>query len=140
MPRRDLRGWNGCWQVRCTWVPGRHPQAIGLGLALALIDSRFSAPKLAILRDMRMATIGIALLILLPVVRAIMMLIVYLQHRDYLFSVFALLVLTIILLGFALGLEGRHSASHDAAMLRKSNSFLTAMPHIPSTAKSFFHT
>jgi len=76
-----------------TWLASA---AIGLGLALALLDSRFSAPKLAILRDMRIATIGIALLILLPVVRVVVMLIVYLRHRDYRFSAIALLVLTII--------------------------------------------
>ena len=33
-----------------TWLASA---AIGLGLALALLDSRFSAPKLAILRDVR---------------------------------------------------------------------------------------
>jgi len=89
-----------------TWLASA---AIGLGLALALLDSRFSAPKLAILRDMRIATIGIALLILLPVVRVVVMLIVYLRHRDYRFSAIALLVLTIILLGFTVGLAGsRH--------------------------------
>jgi hypothetical protein len=88
---------------------------------------------------MRIATIGIALLILLPVVRVIVMLIVYLRQRDYLFSVIALLVLTIILLGFAVGLAGRHSDTPTSpvqvrgetapqAILRKSNSFLTAIP------------
>src|SRR6267142_4741041 len=89
-----------------TWLASA---AIGLGLALALLDSLISAPRLAILRDMQIATIGIALLILLPVVRVIVMLIVYLRHRDYRFSAIALLVLTIILLGFAVGLAGRHS-------------------------------
>lgn len=133
-----------------TWLASA---AIALGLALALLHSRFSAPKLAILRDMRIATIGIALLILLPVFRVIVMLIVYLRHRDYRFSAIALLVLTIILLGFAVGLAGRHSdthisdagarrdcsASHNAmqAILRKSNSFLTAMPHTFHRQKFF---
>ena len=126
--------------------------AIGLGLALALLDSRFSAPKLAILRDVRVATVGIALLILLPVVRVIVMLIVYLRQRDYLFSAIALLVLTIILLGFAVGLAGRHSDTPASpvqvrgetapphtmqAILRKSNSFLTAMPHTFHRQKFF---
>ena len=124
-----------------TWLASA---AIGLGLALALIDSRFSAAKLTILRDMRIATVGIALLILLPVVRVIVMLIVYLRQRDYHLSAIALLVLTIILLGFAVGLAGRHSDTPTSpvqvrgetapphamlAILRKSNSFLTAMPH-----------
>jgi len=132
-----------------TWLASA---AIGLGLALALLDSRFSAPKLAILRDVRVATVGIALLILLPVVRVIVMLIVYLRQRDYLFSVIALLVLTIILLGFAVGLAGRHSDTPTSpvqvrgetappharqAILRKSNSFLTAMPHTFHRPKFF---
>ena len=82
---------------------------ISLGLGLALIDSRFSAPSLAILRDMRIVTIGIAMLILLPVVRVIVMLIVYFRQRDYRLAAIALLVLTIILLGFTVGLVGsRH--------------------------------
>ena len=82
---------------------------ISLGLGLALIDSRFSAPSLAILRDMRIVTIGIAMLILLPVVRVIVMLIVYFRQRDYRLAAIALLVLTIILLGFTVGLaESRH--------------------------------
>jgi len=128
-----------------TWLASA---AIGLGLALALLDSRFSAPKLAILRDVRVATVGIALLILLPVVRVIVMLIVYLRQRDYLFSAIALLVLTIILLGFAVGLAGRHSDTPTSpvqvrgetapqAILRKSNSFLTAMPHTFHRQKFF---
>jgi len=134
-----------------TWLASA---AIGLGLALALLDSRFSAPKLAILRDVRVATVGIALLILLPVVRVIVMLIVYLRQRDYLFSVIALLVLTIILLGFAVGLAGRHSDTPTSpmqvrgetapphtmqAILRNSNSFLIAMPHT-FHRQSFFTT
>jgi hypothetical protein len=107
-----------------TWLASA---AIGLGLALALLDSRFSAAKLAILRDMRIATIGIALLILLPVVRVIVMLIVYLRHRDYRSSAIALLVLTIILLGFAVGsLAGRHSDTPTSPVQVRGE---TAPPH-----------
>ena len=106
-----------------TWLASA---AIGLGLALALLDSRFSAPKLAILRDVRVATVGIALLILLPVVRVIVMLIVYLRQRDYLFSVIALLVLTVILLGFAVGLAGRHSDTPTSPVQVRGE---TAPPH-----------
>jgi len=79
---------------------------IGLGLGLALIESRFSGPKLAILRDMRIVSIGIALFILLPVVRVIVMFIVYLRQRDYRLAAIALLVLTTILLAFTVGLAG----------------------------------
>ena len=90
---------------------------ISLGLGLALIDSRFSAPSLAILRDMRIVTIGIAMLILLPVVRVIVMLIVYFRQRDYRLAAIALLVLTIILLGFAVGLAGsRHRDAPTSPM------------------------
>jgi hypothetical protein len=92
-----------------TWLASA---AIGLGLALALIDSRFSAPKLTILRDMRIATIGIALFILLPVVRVIVMLIVYFRQRDYRLGAIALLVLTIILLGLAVGLGGKQARQY----------------------------
>jgi hypothetical protein len=91
-----------------TWLASA---VIALGLALALLESRLNAPTLAIRRDMRIATIGIALFILLPVVRVIVMFIVYLRQRDYRLSAIALLVLTIILLGFALGLAG--SKHHD---------------------------
>lgn len=124
-----------------TWLASG---VIGLGLALALFDSRFSSPQPAILRDLRIATIGIAIFILLPVVRVIVMLVVYLRDRDYRFSAIALLVLTIILLGFVVGLAGRHSDTPTApaqsrgetapphamqAALRNANSFLTGMPH-----------
>jgi Ca2+/Na+ antiporter len=115
---------------------------IGLGLGLALINSRFGAPKQSILRDMSIVTIGIALFILLPVVRVIVMLIVYLRQRDYRLAAIALLVLTIILLGFTVGLAG--SKHHDTRTSRmevrgktdppdtmraislEANSFLTA--------------
>jgi len=133
-----------------TWLASA---AIGLGLALALLDSRFSAPKLAILRDMRIATIGIALLILLPVVRVIVMLIVYLRHRDYRLSAIALLVLTIILLGFTVGLAGsRHRNTPTSptqvrgetvpahtmrAISLESNSVLTSARHTFDRQEAF---
>lgn len=87
-----------------------------LGLGLAMIDSRSGAPRLAISRDMRIATIGIALFILLPVARVIVMVTAYLRQRDYRLSAIALLVLTVILLGFAVGLAGRRGKTADASM------------------------
>jgi hypothetical protein len=126
---------------------------IGVGLALALIDSRFSAPKLTILRDMRIATIGIALFILLPVVRVIVMLIVYLRQRDYRLGAIALLILTIILLGLAVGLGGKqHGYTPTSPMQvrgetvprhpmratsRESNSLLGAVPQTFHRQESF---
>jgi hypothetical protein len=126
---------------------------IGLGLGLALIDSRFSVPKLAILRDMRIVSIGIALFILLPVVRVIVMFIVYLRQRDYRLAAIALLVLTIILLGFTVGLAGSRYGDPPTSPARlgaetvpsqtmraispESNSFLTAPPHTFDRQESF---
>jgi hypothetical protein len=62
------------------------------------------------------ATIGIALFILLPVARVIVMVTAYLRQRDYRLSAIALLVLTVILLGFAVGLAGRRGKTADASM------------------------
>jgi uncharacterized membrane protein len=64
--------------------------AIGLGLALT---------------SMRIATVGIALFILLPTLRVLLMLLVFLRERDYRFTAIAALVLAIILLGFAVGMR-----------------------------------
>jgi len=86
------------------------------GLGLAMIGARLGAPRLAILRDMRIATTGIALFILLPVARVIVMVIAYLRQRDYRLSAIALLVLTVILLGFAVGLAGRRGKTGAASM------------------------
>ena len=68
---------------------------IAAGLVLAL-----STQNLA---SMRLVAIGIALFILLPVLRVVLMLIVFLRERDYRFSAIAALVLTILLVGFVLG-------------------------------------
>ena len=87
-----------------------------LGLGLAMIGARFGAPRAGIFRDMRIATIGIALFILLPVVRVIVMLIAYLRQRDYRLSAIAMLVLTVILLGFAVGSEGRRGKPPASSM------------------------
>jgi hypothetical protein len=87
-----------------------------VGLGLAMIGARLGAPRLAILRDMRIATIGIALFILLPVARVIVMVIAYLRQRDYRLSAIALLVLTVILLGFAVGLADRRGKTAAASM------------------------
>jgi len=126
---------------------------IGLGLGLALIESRFSGPKLAILHDMRIVSIGIALFILLPVVRVIVMFIVYLRQRDYRLAAIALLVLTTILLAFTVGLAGsRHGDTPISPALvgretvpsqtmrvisPESNSFLAATRHTFDRHESF---
>jgi hypothetical protein len=89
---------------------------VSIGLGLAMIGARFGAPRLAILRDMRIATMGIALFILLPVARVIVMLVAYVRQRDYRLSAIVLLVLTVILLGFAVGLAGRRGKTRAASM------------------------
>jgi hypothetical protein len=77
--------------------------AIGLGFALALIDSRFGTRNLAILPNMRIATMGIVLFILLPSLRVLLMLIVFIREGDFRLAITAGLVLAIILLGVVLG-------------------------------------
>lgn len=125
-----------------------------LGLGLAMIGGRFDAARLAILSDMRIATIGIALFILLPVARVIVMLVAYVRQRDYLLSAIALLVLTVILLGFAVSLAGRRgsrpassmqmrgeavpSPPHEMRISRMQNSPTIAVAYA-FTAKSLFH-
>jgi hypothetical protein len=76
---------------------------IGLGLALALIDSRWGTRNLALLPNMRIATMGIVLFILLPVLRVLLMLIVFIREGNFRLAVTAGLVLAIILLGIVLG-------------------------------------
>jgi uncharacterized membrane protein len=68
---------------------------IAAGLVLALSTQNPTS--------MRLVAIGIALFILLPVLRVVLMLIVFLRERDYRFSAIAALVLAIIFLGCVLG-------------------------------------
>jgi uncharacterized membrane protein len=79
--------------------------AIGLGFSLAWIDSRVGTHNLAILPNMLIAKVGIALFILLPTLRVLLMLLFFFRERDYRLAIIAALVLTIILLGFILGIR-----------------------------------
>jgi uncharacterized membrane protein len=74
-----------------TWLASA---AIGLGFALALMDSN---------PHMRIATVGIVLFILLPVLRVLLMLLFFIRDRDVRFAALAALVLAIILAGILLG-------------------------------------
>jgi len=67
---------------------------IALGLALALGVGA---------TGLRVATAGLVLFILLPVVRVALMLILFLRAREYKFGAIAALVMSIILLSFFLG-------------------------------------
>lgn len=76
---------------------------IGLGLVLAFIDSRVGTHDLAVVGNMRIVTAGILLFILLPALRVLLMLIIFLRQRDYRFGVIAALVLLILFFGFVIG-------------------------------------
>ena len=67
-------------------------------------EATFHAVRgMAVPRDMRIASAGIALFILLPVIRVIVMLFAFLRDRDYRFSVIAAFVLAVTLLGLLVG-------------------------------------
>jgi uncharacterized membrane protein len=70
--------------------------AIGLGYSLTLLGSHE-------LPAMRIVRAGIALFILLPSLRVLLMVIAFVRERDFRFAFIAGLVLAIILLGVALG-------------------------------------
>ena len=57
--------------------------AIGLGFAFALIGSNPRTRNLAAPPNMRIATAGIALFILLPALRVLLMLLVFIRERDF---------------------------------------------------------
>jgi uncharacterized membrane protein len=82
---------------------------VGLGIALALIDSHSPTRNPALLSNVRIATVGIALFILLPILRVLLMLLVFLRERDFRFACIAGLVLAIIFLGIVLGLPAHLS-------------------------------
>ena len=84
---------------------------IGVGFALALIDSRFGTRNLAILPNMSIAAIGIVLFILLPTLRVLLMLLVFIREGDFRLAATAALVLTIILLSVVLGLRATSAIS-----------------------------
>lgn len=71
--------------------------AIGIGLVLALTGSMPAG--------MRIITIGIGLFILLPSLRVLLMLAVFVRERDYRFGLIAALVLAIIVLGLVVGMH-----------------------------------
>jgi Protein of unknown function (DUF1634) len=75
---------------------------IALGLALSMAD--WSGASSASIGT-RIVTAGIALMIALPVLRVVLMLIVFIRERDFRFSAIAILVLAIILLGSLLGVH-----------------------------------
>jgi uncharacterized membrane protein len=85
---------------------------MGVGLLWAFIDHGSDPPASARSTPMLIVTAGIALLILLPVVRVAWMLCFYLRQRDYRFSAITAFILLVIALGFILGLLS-HSTLSD---------------------------
>jgi Protein of unknown function (DUF1634) len=67
--------------------------AIGLGYALALMGPQY----------MRMVSVGIALFILLPILRVLLMFLVFIRELDFRFAFISGTVLAIILLGIFFG-------------------------------------
>jgi uncharacterized membrane protein len=85
-----------------TWLASA---AIGVGLAIALVDSHSGLQPVGFLSSTRIISLGILLFILLPVFRVFLMLLVFVKERDYRFSVIAGLVLLILALGFVVGMR-----------------------------------
>jgi hypothetical protein len=100
--------WLEQWLARLlhygTWIASG-TIAIGLALALGSLfapgthhGAAHAAPA-----GMSIVTAGIALFILLPIMRLILMLGVFLHQRDYRFSAIAALVLAIVAAGLLVG-------------------------------------
>jgi len=99
-----------------TWLASA---IIATGLALALMQGRSGDHGSIIGSSMHIITIGIACLILLPVVRVAFMLVIFLKERDYRFAAIAAIVLTIIFAGIALGMHmaKTQAPAHSTATL-----------------------
>ena len=80
--------------VAGTWVSS---SVIAAGLLLSLSPARMPY-------GLEVVTIGVGLFILLPTVRVIAMLALFIEARDYRFAAIAALVLIFIGTGFAIGL------------------------------------
>ncbi len=83
-----------------TWLASA---VIALGLSLALFERHAGAAALEGSFGMRIVTAGIACFILLPVLRVVLMLIVFVRARDRHLIAITAIVLIIILTGFAIG-------------------------------------
>jgi uncharacterized membrane protein len=97
---RRLEDWLAALLRGGTWLASA---VIGLGFTLAFIDSRFGTHNLAILPNAQIVNLGIALLILLPPLRVLVMLFAFIRERDFRLAFIAAVVLTMILLGVVAG-------------------------------------
>ena len=72
---------------------------IGAGLVLSLFSERTPFPTGA-----QVVNNGIGLFVLLPILRVILMLTIFVKERAYQFAATAVVVLLTILVGFAIGM------------------------------------
>jgi len=79
-----------------TWLAS---VVIAAGLVLSLFHQRTP-----FLPGTQVVTAGIGLFVLLPILRVILMLTIFLKQRDYQFAVVAAVVLLTIFAGFAIGI------------------------------------
>jgi uncharacterized membrane protein len=84
----------GCWLAL---------SLIGLGYTLAMIGSYAPASRLSVLSNTPIVRVEIALLILFPILRVVLMLVVFARERNFGFALISGAVLAIILLGIFLG-------------------------------------
>lgn len=82
-----------------TWIASL---AIMIGLLLPAVGSRLGHGDVTVPAT-GLVKLGIALFILLPVMRVVVMLIAFLRNKDYRMSAVAALVLGIIILGCVMG-------------------------------------
>lgn len=79
---------------------------IALGVALLMLNGNMATGPGVLAAGQPIIITGITLLILLPALRVGLMLVVFLQERDYRYVLIAAFVLMVMLLGFLLGLYG----------------------------------
>ena len=70
------------------------------------MGSHAPAWNLPVFSNMRIVRMGIALFILLPILRVLLMLLVFIRERDFRFAFISGMVLAVILLGILLGVPG----------------------------------
>jgi hypothetical protein len=99
---------------RGTWLASS-VIAVGLALPMAGWPGASSATICT-----RITTVGIALLIVLPMLRVVLMLMVFVCERDFRFSAIAMLVLAIIVLASVLGAP-KHITSPKGETRRATN-------------------
>lgn len=75
---------------------------IGAGMAIGLLQ-HVAPLRLAGLDAFAIVKAGVALFILLPIARIVLMLVLFLRERDYVYAAISTLVLTIIAAGIVAG-------------------------------------